>query len=320
MKGDDDWFTLFGFDSRAVGTGVNFGLCPAFSHEFVRDEGEHHVFRDELGVLQRARKDGTSMSEWLDYPVKDRETWEKVKPRFDPDSPERFPKDWDARARDLRNSPEIVSVYFYPFGFLGGPRTLMGAEGCLIAMAEEPELIEDINETLCNLWMKLVERICSEARVDEISAWEDMAGKNGSLISPAYFRRFLAPYYRRIMDYGRAHGVSMGSVDSDGFMHGLTPLFIECGLNCIFPYEVQAANDVPYLLRKHPDLCAFGHIDKRAMIRGRETIDAEIERIKPIVGMGRFIPHLDHAIPPDVSWESYQYMVWRWKELTGKKN
>jgi hypothetical protein len=34
---------------------------------------------------------------------------------------------------------------------------------------------------------------------------------------------------------------------------------------------------------------------------------------------GRFIPHMDHAIPPDVPWDNYQYMVWRWKELTGKE-
>ena len=95
MKSDNEWYTMFNFDSSGVDAGVNFGLCPAFEREVVDQDEEHIIFRDEEGVLQRARQDGTSMSEWLDYPVKDRKTWEEHKCRFDPESPERFPADWD---------------------------------------------------------------------------------------------------------------------------------------------------------------------------------------------------------------------------------
>lgn len=318
MRNDDDWYAMFNFDSRGVGAGVSFGICPAFEREQVDEDEEHIIFRDEEGVLQRARKDGTSMSEWLDYPVKDRKTWEAHKWRFDPSTPERFPVDWAARAKQLRESDEMVMVWFYPYGFFAGARTMMGAEACMVAMAEDPELIEDINTTLCNLWCALIERVAEEARLDMVHAWEDMAFKSGSLISPGMFQHFLTPYYIEVMGLADRCGAKIRLVDSDGYMHGLTPLFLEAGLTGIFPYEVQAGNDVPYLLETYPELRALGHIDKRAMARDRAAMDAEIDRLRPIVNTGRFIPHIDHGVPPDVSWENYQYMVWRWKKLVGK--
>ncbi len=318
MKNDGDWYAMFGFDSRGVGTGVEFGICPPFEREQIGEDDEHVIFRDEHGVLQRTRKDGTSMSEWLDYPVKDRKTWEAHKWRFDPSTPGRFPADWQQRARQLRESDELVMVWFYPYGLFSGPRTMMGAETCMVAMAEDPELIEDINTTLCTLWCALIERVADEARIDVVHAWEDMAFKSGSLISPPMFHRYLTPYYQRAMALADQHGAKIRLVDSDGHMHQLTPLFLDAGLTGIFPYEVQAGNDVAQLLRSHPNLRALGHMDKRAMARDKAAMDAEIERLRPIVEMGRFIPHIDHGVPPDVSWENYQYMVWRWKELVGK--
>jgi uroporphyrinogen decarboxylase len=318
MERDNDWYDLFGFDPLWTDAGVNLGICPAFQPEVLEDEGETIVHRDEHGVLQRSRKDGTSMSEWLDYPVKDWKTWREHKQRFDPDSPGRFPPDWKERAKALRESDVPVVVGVYPYGFLGGPRTMMGAEACLVACALQPDLVEDINRTLCNLWLRLCSRIVEETRVDVLAMWEDMASKHGSLISPAMFRRFLTPYYRKLTDLARRHGVTIRTVDSDGYMHELTPLFLKAGINVILPYEVQAGNDVAPLLKEHAGLCAFGHMDKRAMARGKSAMDAEIERVKAIVPLGRYVPFPDHLIPPDVSWEDYRYFVWRWKELTGK--
>jgi uroporphyrinogen decarboxylase len=320
MKNDNDWFDLFGFDTYSDYAGVNFTLCPAFQRELVADEGRLIVFRDEQGVLQRGPKDGTSMSEWLEYPVKDRATWDKHKWRFNPDSPERFPADWENRKKELKSADGLVSVGFYPYGFLGGPRTMMGAEECLEAMIEDPVLIADINETLCDCWCRLLDRVCQEIRVDHVCCWEDMAGKNGSLISPVHFRKYMTPHYQRIARLARKHGVKIISVDSDGYMHGLTPLFIEAGMNHIFPYEVQAGNDLALMMRQYPDLMVGGHIDKRAMIRGGKDTDAEIARIRGLLKLGRFLPYLDHLSPPDVSWANYQDLVWKWKELTGKKD
>jgi len=319
MKNDGDWHALFGFDPYQVGVNVNCGIYPPIKEEILADEGDMIVFRDAHGVVKRDRKGWTTMPQFLEYPVKDWKTWEEHKWRFDPDSPERFPSDWAEHARRLKDSDALVTIGVYPYGFMGGPRTMMGAEAYLVACALEPELIEDINATLCNLWYKIWSRVFEETRIDHVAMWEDMAGKQGSLISPKMFRRFMTPHYKKLTDLARKHGIKMISVDSDGYMHELTELFLEAGLNVILPYEVQAGNDIPYLLKKHPDLIAFGGMDKRAMAKDKSAIDMEIERIKSIATLGRFVPFPDHLIPADVSWENYQYFVWRWKEMIGKK-
>ncbi len=318
MQNDNDWYNLFDFDPFQVGIPVNCGICPPVKEEIIADEGETIVFRDAHGVVKRDRKGSTTMPQFLDYPVKDWKTWEEHKWRFNPDLPERFPANWDEIAKNLKNSTALVTVGVYPYGFLGGARTMMGAEAYLIACALEPELIQDINETLCNLWFKLWSRIFEETRVDHIAFWEDMASKQGSLISPKMFRKFMTPYYKKLTDLAHKHGIKMISVDSDGYMHELTELFLEAGVNVILPYEVQAGNDIPYLLKKYPNLIALGGMDKRAMARDKSAIDAEIERVKAITKLGRYVPFPDHLIPADVSWENYQYFVWQWKKMIGK--
>lgn len=319
MGQDHEWHSLFGFDPFLTGSSVNFGLCPAFEPAVIDDEGETVVVRGEQGILKRERKDGMSMPQFLEYPVRDRKTWEEHKWRFDPDTPERFPADWSEQAGRLRESEALVTVGTYPYGFYGGVRTMMGAEASLIACADDPELIDDINEHLCRLWESLWDRVMQETRVDHVAMWEDMAGRQGSLISPAMFRRFLTPYYQRLTALGRRHGAKVFSVDSDGFMHELTALFLEAGINVILPYEVQAGNDVPMLRGKHPELSAWGCMDKRAMAQGGTAIEAEMERVEGLLACGRCIPFPDHLIPSDVSWANYQAFVWRWKELVGKK-
>ena len=55
------------------------------------------------------------------------------------------------------------------------------------------------------------------------------------------------------------------------------------------------------------------------MAKDKTAMDAEIQRVAAILPLGRYIPHIDHGVPPDVTWDHFQYFVWRWKELTGKK-
>jgi len=37
------------------------------------------------------------------------------------------------------------------------------------------------------------------------------------------------------------------------------------------------------------------------------AIDAEVERLKPLVELGGYIPCPDHRIAPDAKWENVQY-------------
>jgi hypothetical protein len=60
-----------------------------------------------------------------------------------------------------------------------------------------------------------------------------------------------------------------------------------------------------------------GYFNKLALISGKAAIDKEFERIMPLFKKGGFIPHADHLVPPDVSFENYTYYRKRKTELFG---
>ena len=71
--------------------------------------------------------------------------------------------------------------------------------------------------------------------------------------------------------------------------------------------------------RSLPPSPRSGIIDSRtgAMARDWAAMEAELDRIQPMLSLSRYIPFPDHLIPSDVSWDNFQYFVWRWKEMVG---
>lgn len=86
--------------------------------------------------------------------------------------------------------------------------------------------------------------------------------------------------------------------------------FLEGGINCLFPYEVNSCAHPAELLAEYgKDLMIMGGIDKIEMIKGKEAIRAYLESVEPLVARGGYIPFCDHRCPPDVSVENYLYYL-----------
>ena len=85
---------------RREGAGVNFGFVPAFARKVIEDDGRTTVYINEKGqTLKEMHRGEESMPEFLDYPVKTRDDWERLKERMDPLEPSRYPEDWDDRVK-----------------------------------------------------------------------------------------------------------------------------------------------------------------------------------------------------------------------------
>jgi uroporphyrinogen decarboxylase len=104
-------------------------------------------------------------------------------------------------------------------------------------------------------------------------------------------------------------------VDSDGRVEELMPIFLEAGIDGVHPCEVAAGSDPVALRRKFPGCRLIGGLDKRVIATGRDGVDAELNRVAPLLKEGGYIPLLDHYVPPDVSFSTYQYYVDRRREL-----
>jgi uroporphyrinogen decarboxylase len=195
---------------------------------------------------------------------------------------------------------------------------LLGPERALYAFYDEPALVDDMMETITDFSIAVLAPALREAPVTYVQFWEDMAYKTGPLISPAMVRRFMLPRYRRIVETIRAAGVDQIIVDSDGDVSELIPIWLEAGINGVQPLEQAAGNDLRAYRREYGrDLAMTGGIDKRALARGREAIDRELVEKVPLALEGGYIPTIDHAVPPDASWDNWRYYWNRKKEMLG---
>ena len=312
-----DWQEGFGFDAGITILDKGFGYFPKFEYQLLEDRGDRIVFRDELGITQLAKKEGAAVPMYLDYPVKDRASWLELKKRLDPDDPARFPADWKAQAERLNRGDQAVQVGGWPYGLFGTLRDMMGVEPLLLAFYDDPELIADIMGTLTDLWIAVYAKICKDVKVDIIHIWEDMSGKNGSLISPAMVREFMLPNYRRIKAFADRAGIPVIALDTDGDCTELIPLFMESGINLLMPFEVAAGSDIVAYRKQFPGLGIMGGIDKREVALGRAATDRELDRIDPMFTLGGYYAMLDHQIHPEISWADFQYFTFQLKKRLG---
>ena len=90
------------------------------------------------------------------------------------------------------------------------------------------------------------------------------------------------------------------------------------GVNCVDPVEVAAGNDINAMRAQFGKAVSYrGGVDKRAMAAGGDVLKAEMDRVRPVVEDGGYIPGCDHGIPPDISWQNFQDYSVQLAEMTG---
>ena len=312
----------FGFDeSQHTGIGLRLHMNPTFAEEVIekKDDGSV-IMRDGGGVVARRYQndvDESSIPHYLRFPVETPDDWKAMKERFRFDDPERVipAADFEPVRRD--QATKMVAVW--ACGFYGQLRNWMGMENLSCAFFEYPDMIHDMVEHWAELIARQIDAMPPDIRIDHFSWWEDMASKNGPLVGPKMFREFLQPGYHRVMVAARKRGCVLGIVDCDGNPHDIVANWMEEGVNIMFPLEVAAGVD-PFAWRREfgMDLRIKGGIAKEPLVRGGAAIDREIERIKPLLDQGGFIPHLDHLVPPDISFQNYCTYLEKKRKLIGK--
>lgn len=312
------WDDSFGFDEGFVLVNVNLGYSPAFTYEVIEEKADTQIIKDSYGIIQEVRKSGSSIPRYIEYPIKNIADWRKLKEeRLDPDDPRRFPDNWEELVNQYNLGDKIVQLGDYPYGLFGTLRDMLGVETLLVSFYDQPELIREIMDYLTDFWLNIYAKVCRQVKVDAIHMWEDMSGKNGSLISPKMVREFMMPNYKKIKAFADAQGIKIFSLDTDGDCSKLIPLFMECGINIIFPFEVAAGCDIVAYRKQYPNLGIMGGIDKQEIAKGKACIDRELERIAEVFKHSGYIPALDHLIHPEISWEDFNYFVSRLKQMIG---
>jgi uroporphyrinogen decarboxylase len=292
-------------------------MMPGFEEEVLEESERYLIKRWSDGHVSKLLKEGIahgtrmSMDQMLSFPVTDRDSFEAIVRRYNPHSPARYPEWWEDVKRCLAGRDYPLSLTHNAcFGLYSFMRRLMGTELACTIFYDDPALAHDILDMLTDYFVEVTRRAVREVEIDFFNFFEDFAYNAGPLVGPNIFCQFLMPRYRRIIDFLRSHGVRHIWLDSDGNTELLIPSFIEMGITCHWPLERAAGMD-PVKLRATygHDLALVGGVDKRELTKGRKEIEQEVQRLAPLVDDGGFIPTVDHAVPPDVSYENWLYYL-----------
>lgn len=293
------------------------GLTPEFEYEVLEEDEKHITYRSAEGMTEQINREGhQSIPHGLDWLLQDRQSWEEhYKPRLQMQAgripPYLTPAYLDAlRHRDF---PLAVSTG----SLLGRPRNWIGFENICLMMYDDPELLEEIIETMCRLTCETLKVVLPKVEFDFAFGWEDICFNSGPILSPGFLRDVALPRYRRIHALLNRHGVLLSQTDCDGNLMPILDLLVEGGFTCLFPVEVHGGTD-PFAVRtRYPDMRMHGGVDKMVLLKGREAIKSELERLLPLVREGGFIPGVDHRVQADVKLDDYKYYLKLKREIFG---
>jgi uroporphyrinogen decarboxylase len=307
---------ILGFEGVFRGWGVaevNLGLAQVGPAVVLEDNAARCVRRYPHGAVEIIQKGCDFHAQTIEWPVKNQADWQRLKAKhLQADDPARFPANWPSRVAEYRQRDYPLQLTHG--GVYGFARNLMGDENLLYAFYDAPGLVHDIMDSYTEMVITIWERMAREVEFDLIEFWEDMASKNGCLISPEMFREFMRPNYLRVAAFAKAHGIRIILVDSDGYTDQMVSFMQAAGVTAMYPFEAGAGCRVEAVRKSHPEFGMLGGLAKECMIAGKAAIDREIAKVRRYIQLGRFIPGPDHFVQSDVTWDNYRYFMEQLKE------
>jgi len=319
----------FDFGMAAFGADIS----PRFPVKTIGEDDEYITKTTPQGGVRRDHKDYSSTPEIIDYPVKTRDDWERIKERL---APSRDRVDWEGSwlagvqdddrgfdtilemdrtdhrlglpgFRKAREQGRFI-VYTAIFGY-DLVQAYVRTDQLLMLIATDPEWVRDMYDVPADLAINMYEIMKhSGFDFDGVFLFCDLGYRNGLLFSPHHYDQQLRPTFRKLVGYFRAQGMPV-ILHSCGRVTELIPRFIEDGLTCLQPLEVKAGMDLDQLKEGFGGKIAFmGGIDVRAMADPDPgAIEDEIRsKIPPAMSGGGYIYHSDHSIPNNVSFAQYE--------------
>ena len=329
-----NWGAFTGSDSFMSVGKFYTGVHPLFEEKLISEEDNKRIWVDGWGATRQDAIDqptaGFATRRWLDFPVKDWPDWERVKERLDPHAPERthplsaedIPESlgpdgygrhpiggnhWSENVE--RCNKADIPVRLSIVGIYWGIRDFTGMEGLSMLFYDKPDLVHEMFEHWTYMLTTLLDDPLRQIKVDEVVLNEDMAFKGQSMMSPPLMEEFLVPRYRELYRFFKERGVEAVVMDSDGFNYQILDSMQET-IDGIQPIEIAAGNDPEEMRRRWPEIYIHGGVDKRELARTRERLRAEVTTAyRTAWEHGRYVPHNDHGVPPDIPLRNFLYYV-----------
>ena len=226
-----------------------------FVPKVVAETADTVTFLDGNGAVLKRHKLHDSTPEHVDFTVREREDWEKVKPLLlEPDrrriafaSYRRVKEECRKAGRFFVWSGVNVFKCMHP---------LCGHENMLAGMALDPDWVRDMATTYARLIVELQKILFEEeGPPDGIWYYEDMGYKGSPFMSPKMFRKFYFPFYKELCDYAHSRGLHVW-LHCCGDAMKLLDQFILAGFDVLHPIQKYAMDETA-VMEKYGGKIAF---------------------------------------------------------------
>ena len=236
--------------------------------------------RDNWQCLWHSPEDG-NIGQVVEHPLSDWRFFDTYEPPDPLKKNDSFgDPDWD---KVKRNTEEQKKKGLLTRGHAGQLFTrlyfLRGFENLMIDIATDDPHLLDLIEMFTNYEMKLVNKWL-EIGIDIIGFHTDIGMQNGLMISPAKFRKYIKPMFKKIFMACRKAGTHV-SLSSDGRLLEIIDDLLECGVSVHDPQF--RANTLEGIRRAYKGkLCAMVDLDQQEILPFGSPIEID-KHIREIV-------------------------------------
>ena len=183
-----------------------------------------------------------------------------------------------------------------------------GMEEYFCKMYTHPKVVEALTNKVVDLFLKINENILSRYsdRIDCVFMGNDFGTQLDMLISPDCFRKFILPYYSKLISIAKKYEKPV-MLHSCGAISRIIPDLIDSGISALHPLQALAKGmDADSLAQYKNDLLFVGGIDTQRLLPfgTPKEIREEVFRIADLWGDGWVVSPSHEALLKNVSAEN----------------
>lgn len=276
-----------------------------------RDGRRWHDLRDEFGVVWSMPDDQMLYMDITHHPLADATVKDvEAYPFPDGGDPSRFTGVRERAATMRRDTPYALSSTIcgvtYEICWY-----MRGLERWFVDMIENPSFCEALLDRTSRFWVDWMEGFLGEVGdlLDVVMIGDDLAGQQGPLFSPNFYRRVVRPRQQRVIDTIRKHSGARIWYHTCGDCSAYIPDLIEMGVDILNPVQISTSGLDPAALKsRYGKNLVFwgGGIDSQHVLpfASPEEVRAEVRRnveaFKPGGGyVFNNVHNIQAGVPPE---------------------
>lgn len=297
-----DWEEFAGTD-RVAQIGVD--NSPRYPVEVLEETDEYRVHTTAWGATLKDWRHAGGVPQFLDFRIKDPDTWRDAKARMTPDPDRVSWKRLESSFRDWREQGYWIQAGLW-FGFDVTHSWTVGTERLLMALVEEPDWCVEMFQHFLDVHLALLDQVWDAGFTFDSVYWpDDMGYKHHQFFSLRTYRELLKPVHRRAVEWAHAKGI-YAHMHSCGDIRPFVPDLVEIGLDALNPLEVKAGVNPLALKDEWGDrLVLHGGINA-VLWTDLPAMEKEMRRVIPLLKAGGgYVFSTDHSVPSCVSLEDF---------------